>query len=224
MPSRELGSRLLAVISVCCAISVVGLMIRQQFFAPLPPGVRLSTPPTRIKNWAQYAAVGHRMGPDPAPVTIVEFADFQCPVCRQFVTQSLRGVIARHAGQVAVVFRHWPLPYHRQAYSAARAAECAAAQGRFEQFYNLIYDQQDSLGLKPFIAFGRDAGVVDAPRFAKCVTDTGKVSAVERDVAAALELKGEGTPLLLINGTRFTGAPDSTHLDSIVVAAMHRAR
>src|SRR6202000_2792345 len=107
-----------------------------------------------------------------------------------------------------IVFRHWPLPYHKFAYQAAKAAECAGQQGTFESFHDLVYKKADSLGLKTFHAFAVDAGIRDTVRFDACLDDPKPSGAVEQDIAAARALGAIGTPALVINGMFFSRAPD----------------
>ncbi|MEP6591651.1 MAG: thioredoxin domain-containing protein [Gemmatimonadota bacterium] len=167
-------------------------------------------------------AAGHRIGVVGAQVTIVEFADFECPACRTFATRSMKAIRATYPTDVAMVFRHWPLEYHRFAYPAARAAECAGEQGRFVQYHDLLYAQQDSLGLKTFEALAGEAGVPNAQEFSKCVARRDSVPAIQRDVRAVLALRGTGTPTVVINGLHYTAVPDSASLDSIVRSLIHR--
>ncbi len=215
----DVATNVLAVISVACAVTVTVVAVRGQT-------ARRGTAapqPRHVSNWREYAAVGHRMGSAAAPVTITEFADFQCPVCRQFTLGALASIRREYGNRVAVVYRYWPLSMHPLAYPAARAAECAAAQGRFEAFHDLIYAKQDSLGLKSFASFARDAGVPDSTAFAACDFKLGPVAVVERDIAAVEALGGTGTPTLLVNDLVLPGAADSARFDQYVRSALRAA-
>ncbi|MEO8480090.1 MAG: thioredoxin domain-containing protein [Gemmatimonadota bacterium] len=182
--------------------------------SPPPPIER------HVTNWEEYARSGHLMGASTAPVVIVEFADFECPACRQLANGGLRAIRAEFPDTVAVVFRHMPLPYHRLAYSTARAGECAAAQGAFEKFHDVIYRHQDSLGIRAIADFAREAGVSDLQRYDRCIQETALVPVIEADIAAAHEIEVRATPTLLINGTMVTGAIDSASLATFVRAAI----
>ncbi len=224
MKPGEAVQQTFMVVAVACAVVVTTLRVRDSLHKP-PAGdaTRGPTTPVQVPDWRQYAAVGHRMGPANAPVTIVEFADFECPVCRKFELGPLRYIRNKYPNDVQVVFRNWPLSYHRFAYPAARAAECAGAQGQFEAYHDALYQKQDSLGLKSFMSFARDAGVADTGAFATCASRTGPVIAIDIDSAAARKLGGRGTPTLLINGLRLPGAPDSASLNRLVIAAIKSA-
>lgn len=212
-----------AVIDTCtvaAAICAVALTVHVVRSAPVvSPGVQRDTTPVKVANWAQLAGAGHRIGARKALLTIVEFGDFECPACGAF-EKTLMQVRQSHPNDVAVIFRHWPLTYHHNAYPAARAAECAAAAGRFTEFHDILYAHQDSLGIVPFREFARRAGVNDLLKFDTCMLDTAVVPAVERDIAAAKAAGGTGTPTVIVNGLRLVRIPDVATLE----ADLERAR
>jgi protein-disulfide isomerase len=87
----------------------------------------------------------HVIGPEAAPVVIVEYGDFECPNCKQ-AAPALKQLLVRHARQVQLVYRHLPLEAgHPQALQAAEAAECAAAQGKFWAMHDLLFENQPRL-------------------------------------------------------------------------------
>lgn len=218
MKLRESLSTALVSVAVLCAVVVTVATVRREFFPA--SGNRTEEPkPVPVANWKEFA-VGHRFGPADAPVTIIEFADFECPVCRTFTLGPLQAIRNKYPTQVAVVFRHWPLTYHRFAYASARAAECAGLQGKFEQFHDIAYLKQDSIGLKPFVDYARDIGVPDLPAFNRCNTAASPLPIIEADKVAATNAGGRGTPTIIINGLRLPGAPDSARLGQFVRAAL----
>jgi protein-disulfide isomerase len=159
------------------------------------------------------------MGPVDAKVVVVEFADFECPVCRTFMSTTMVPFLRDHPDEAALVFRHWPLSYHRFAYPAARASECAAAQGRFVTYHDLLYEYQDSLGLKPFREMAQEAGVLELAQFDECIARTEQVTRIEDDIAEAQTRGGSGTPTIFVNGYRYLGMPTRQQLDSILDVA-----
>lgn len=197
----------LAVISVGCAVAVTWRM----FFPPKPP-VPPSSIPVLLDDWQRFGTAGQRMGSEAARVTLVEFSDFECPVCRSFTLGALSGAMKAFPNDLAVVYRHWPLAYHRFAYPAARAAECAASQGAFTAMHYALFERQDSLGLKPFRQYAADATVPDLDAFDACVAAPGTVAAIDADSAMARVAGGGGTPTIILNGWRLPGAPDSARL------------
>lgn len=121
-----------------------------------------------------------------------------------------------HPDKVAFVFRHWPLSYHPHAFDAAKSVECAAHQGRFKQLHELYYGKQDSIGVKSVLAFASEAGITDTAAFKRCLEDPRITARVELDIALITELEGTGTPTLFVNGSRYSGAPDSAMFVQIV--------
>jgi protein-disulfide isomerase len=203
---NDLIRRILAIVAVLCLVIMTVVVVRRKFFdagdyqivyvnggAP-----RQSLAP--VDAWKRVAGAGHRIGPQSAPVTVVEFSDFEGPACARYANETLPEIKKRFPDQVSVLFRHWPLRRHRLAYSAARAAECAAEQGRFEEFHNILFAGRDSLHTKPLADFARDAGVKDLSAFERCASSSEQLPAVEADIAEAIRLGGTGTPIIVING------------------------
>ena len=175
--------------------------------------------------WNVLALSGSRIGRTTAPVILVELADFECPACLRFERDVLRPARATFPEELAVVFHHWPLSYHRSAAAAARAAVCADAQGRFPEMHDVLYDAQDSLGRLPWSALASRAGVSDLDAFQVCVTASQPLLAIEQGTDAAMRLKARGTPTLLLNGRLLEAPPDSAGLVEMIRAALasHRA-
>lgn len=201
---------------------MTAVVLRQQFVpTALAPMKNLA--PVSVSNWDRLISTGHHSGPRDASVVVLQFGDFECPYCQKFSTRILPGVLAGFPGQVAVVFRHWPLPYHRFAYPAARAAECAGEQGQFQPFSELLYMKQDSLGLKPFDDYAREAGVTDRAAFQLCNSRPGRVASIEADMEAAIAAGASGTPTVLVNGLRYPEPPDSAGLAKAIRNALTKA-
>lgn len=206
------GSRVL----IGCALIVTFLVARREFSTSGGPTGPRSIPDRTIENWRDLAAEGHRIGAPQAKVTILEFADFECPACKAFTLGALRDVLRAFPTDVALVFRHWPLSYHRFAIPAARAAECASEQGRFEPMQYLLFEKQDSLGLKPFTEMASEAGVSDLALFDACIKRPGPFSAIDKGMAAAEAIGAHGTPAILVEGTLLGNIPTTKQLESLV--------
>jgi protein-disulfide isomerase len=212
MRSRDHLSTLLTSVLILCALTVTGLVVRREFANAADSG-----DPT-VSNWQRYASVGHRMGPEDAAVVITVFSDFECPAC-QMLAANLGVLQARYPEDIAVIYRHFPLASHAHAASAARASECAAEQGRFREYHDALFADQDSLGQWPWERFAANARMPDAAAFARCIARDGSPAALARDSAAANELGVRGTPMLLINGVRVDGAPPLPALERFVLQA-----
>lgn len=203
-----------------CALVAVALMISRR--TAQGPSSAPSDPPERVDNWESLTASGHRIGLANAVVTIVEFGDFECPVCGSYHVSTLAPFLEANPSTTALIYRHWPLSYHRFALPAARASECAAAQGRFAAYHQALFDHQDSLGLRSFGDVALAVGVPDSIQFARCLTDPTEPSAIAADVAAVTALGGIGTPTILVNGFRWYGLPSRMEVDSILGASQSR--
>lgn len=171
---------------------------------------------TRRVEWAEATSGGHSFGDSAAVVTIVEFADFECPACDHFWKSALHGAILRYPGRLRVIFRHWPLPYHERAYPAARALECAAADGKAAAMHDALYQSHDTLAKVDFVVLARQVGVAMRPSVLGCLSDTTRIPAVEADIRLAQAIGGRGTPTLVINGRLVRGVPDSARLERLI--------
>ena len=153
------------------------------------------------------------MGSVSAPVVVIEFADFQCPFCGR-AAENLREFRAAYAGEVAVVYRHFPLTaIHDHAMEAAIASECAAAQERFESFHDRLYQEQDSIGSKDWVAFAEEAGVPSIADFIRCLQEEWPRDRVRRDARAARQIRLTGTPSIIVNGVLLPGTPSVEELE-----------
>jgi protein-disulfide isomerase len=203
------------ILIVACAVAVTAIVARREFFPPYsrPPGVSFTPQP----DWESYSALGHRLGPEPAKVVFVEFADFQCPACRVH-TGRMEELRKRYPNDVAVVYRHFPLPSTPHSLAAAVASECAAEQGRFTAMHEALFRRQREIGSASWREFAELAGVPDQARFERCLDDPAPRSTVIRDRDAALRIGATGTPTVVVNGVRFSGAVPLEILDSLVRA------
>ena len=136
-------------------------------------------------------------GSEDAPVTVTEFAHFQCPSCREAV-ESLKRVLGAYENNVRVIFRHLPSPNHPQAFAAARAAVCATEQGRFWEYHDALFAAESLTpeGLETAAA----AVGLDLNAFAECVGAERSSEAVMVDVREAKRLGITTTPTFVVNG------------------------
>lgn len=198
------------VLATCAVIMTSGFMYRN--FGPGRTGPRSGVQaPVFVQEWRQLEQLGRSIGSSQAPLRIVEFGDFECPACRAF-HREFSAARETLRGDVALSFVHYPLEYHRFAGLAARAAECAAAQGRFEEMHNALYEGQDSLGLKPWTGYARDANLSNLPLFEGCIALRDSLDRVVDGRAAGEAVGVLGTPTLLINGWRVSRPPRSGDL------------
>jgi Na+/H+ antiporter NhaA len=163
----------------------------------------------------------HVRGPREAPVTLVEYGDFECPYCGQ--AEPVVRELLRDFGDVRYVWRHLPLSdVHPHARVAAEAAESAADQGAFWEMHDLLLDHQDLLGFGDLVRYAEQLGL-DVERFTNQLQDHAGAARVAEDVDSA-DLSGvSGTPTFFINGRRHYGAYDIDTLTTEVRTARARA-
>ena len=163
----------------------------------------------------------HIRGPIDAPVTVVEYGDFECPYCGQ--AEPVVRELLRDFGDVRYVWRHLPLnDVHPHAQLAAEAAEAAADQGAFWEMHDLLLDHQDALRPNDLIGYAEQLGL-DVERFTDDLREHAGAARVAEDVDSA-DLSGvSGTPTFFINGRRHYGAYDIATLSAAVRAAGARA-
>ncbi len=152
----------------------------------------------------EVAAVGPAKGPENAPVTIVEFSDFQCPYCAR-LAPTVDEVVKNYGDKVRVVFRQFPLNFHPFAQKAAEASLCAHEQGKFWELHDAMFQNQQQLAVENLKAKATELGL-NAEQFNSCV-DTGKYAqAVTADLEAGSQAGVSGTPALFVNGRFINGA------------------
>lgn len=178
----------------------------------------------RIPAWEDVLPAGIVLGGDSlAPVTIVEFGDLECPACRQFHA-NMHELLRSHPEDVRVVFVNFPLGQHRFAEPAARAAECADSVGAALRWIDVVYEQQDSLGFKPWGQLAQDAQISDTGKISQCARTVGSYERINAGKALGGRFRVHGTPTVFVNGWKFPGVPTMTALDSAVTALLAAAR
>lgn len=157
-------------------------------------------------------------------MTLVEFSDLECSACRSY-QPVIDGLRSKYGASIAVVFVHYPLTrIHRFAMPAARAAECAAEQGRFASFSSLVYSKQDSIGLKPWASYALESMVPDVERFSDCSAATGPVERILKGMEQGERIEVTGTPTIALNGLRFFDVPSREVLEATIDSILRVAR
>jgi protein-disulfide isomerase len=165
----------------------------------------------------------HIRGPADAPVTLVEYGDFECPYCGQ-AEQVIRELLASQGSDVRYVWRHLPLnDVHPTAQLAAEASEAAGAEGKFWDMYDTLLTHQDALSPKDLGGYAEQLGL-DRDRFVDELRRREHAARVRTDVASADESGVTGTPTFFINGRRHYGVYDIDTLTDAVRAAKFRSQ
>ena len=153
-------------------------------------------------------------GPAEATVTITEYGDFNCPSCRQYHQLGIIDqVLAQFPGEVRFVWRHFPV-ITPSSPDLAEASECAADQGAFWEFHDLLFDSSPT-GKGQMVGFAGPLGL-DTEAFSQCFESGGYRDAVEDQMREAFGLGFRGTPSFMINDTPLAGPPTYDLLMSLV--------
>ncbi len=173
------------------------------------------------KPFSPAAPEFRQRGPADAKIRIVEFSDFQCPACRA-AEAPLRRLTTLYDGKVRLVFKHFPLRMHAWANPAAVAAECAGRQGKFWEYHDRLYDQQDEWTNDKFDGFlagyAKDLAL-DAPAWQACRREPSAAQAAESDMKDGNDAWVGSTPTFFINGRRFVGGKQLSELGTLFIDA-----
>ena len=146
------------------------------------------------------------IGPADAPVTIVEFSDYQCPYCIRWEQTVYKRLMEAYKGKIRFVYRDLPLTtVHPNAQSAAEAADCAGAQGYYWQFHDALFSEKYGLGMQAYDQYASDLKL-DMTAFESCIADQRFKEEVDADTNAAASVGAVSTPTFFINGLAVVGA------------------
>jgi protein-disulfide isomerase len=141
----------------------------------------------------------HSLGPEHAPVTVVEFGDFECPNCKQ-AAPAVKLLLDRFGGRVRFVYRHFPLvDVHPHALLAAQAAEAAGAQGKFWPMHDLLFENQSHLKPQHLHNYAEQLGL-DMARYTAEMDDEIYLQRVREHLASGQQSGVRATPALFVNG------------------------
>jgi protein-disulfide isomerase len=162
------------------------------------------------------------LGTDSAPVTIVEFSDFQCPYCRQ-VQPTLQRLMAEYEGKVKLVFRDFPLRnIHPQAQKAAEAAQCAAEQQKFWSYHDKLFAAA-SLQIADLKKYAHELGL-NEEQFTSCLDSNKYADGIAVDMQAGQNAGVNATPTFFVNGYPLSGAASYEQFKEVVDTALEQAQ
>lgn len=148
---------------------------------------------------APVTAVDHQLGPEHAPVTVVEYADFECPTCKQ-AAPAMKLLLQHYPGQVRVVFRHYPVEEaHPHALAAAEAAEVAGGQGKFWQMHDLLFENQAHLKRARLHSYAEQLQL-DMARYTAEMDDEIYRQRIREHIDSGRRSGVRGTPGIFVNG------------------------
>lgn len=169
----------------------------------------LLMPPTAAVN----TAGAFTMGKGGAPVTLVEFADYQCPYC-QTVNPQIQKLKREFGDSLTIMYKDFPLPMHASAQKAAEAARCAGRQGKFWEYHDVLFYSKQ-VGPDDLREHARVLKL-DNELFDRCLDNGEEADAVKRDLQDAKDLGLTGTPSFFINGHFFSGVVDYAALKDLI--------
>jgi len=178
------------------------------------------------------------LGPADAPITVVEFSDYQCPFCYRWHTQVYQSLLAAYPGKIRFVYRNFPLSFHQNAFASAEAALCAGDQNAYWKFHDTLFDHQavlnDQAGTvldqATYNQYARDLGL-DVTAFETCMTSHKYQQFIQKDASYASNLPADtngeaavgGTPTFFINGHRLGGAYPIEYFKQIIDAELTKS-
>lgn len=153
-------------------------------------------------------------GTQNAPITIIEFADYQCPYCAS-ITPVIDKILQEYDGEILYVYRDFPLQHiHPHAFHAAEAANCAGDQGKYWEMHDLLYANQETLDPENFKQYALELEL-DQSSFDECLDLGQHEDEITHDIEQAAEYQVSSTPTFFINGHRVVG-PTGDTLSNII--------
>ena len=207
-------------------IIVIAIVLAAGTAFYLSRGASDETTKAGASSTTPQAGGGRTLGPANAPVTLVEYADYQCPMCKVYspiITELLR----RYPDKVRFEFHYYPLvQIHRYAMDAAKAAEAAGDQGKYWEMHDLLFDEQERWASSQnaetqFLTYASRLGL-NTNQFMQALHSPDIENRILQDVARARDAKLEGTPSIFVNGQKVEPLP--RNVDEIVRVVDDRLR
>ena len=162
------------------------------------------------ENWSNSENV---KGNENAPITIIEYSDYECPACRNSYNM-VEEVISEYQGQVKLVHRHYPLPFHKDAQGASIAAECAGEQGKFWEMHEKLYTGNEGLKENSLNLYAKEVGV-NEEKFNNCFAGDGYLDKINKQKKQGEKDEISGTPTFFINGKQVINSGNNKYLPVI---------
>jgi len=149
-------------------------------------------------------------GPEDAPVTIVEFSEYQCPYCKKYIDESYVKILEEYGDEVRYIFRDYPLGFHQHAQKAAEAARCAGDQGKYWEYHDKLFEEQEtwtagSDATDLLVGYAGELGL-DKEEFNSCLTEGKFADGIKSDFELGQKVGVSGTPSFFVNGKFLVGA------------------
>lgn len=163
------------------------------------------------------------LGPADAPITIVEFSDYQCPFCSRFHDETYQALLDAYPGQIRFVYRNLPLGFHQNAQMSAEAALCAGDQDKYWEMHEVLFANQASLNnpegttleQATYNEYAQGLGL-DVTAFEDCMTTHKFAQFIKDDMAFSTDLGVQSTPTFFINGLAIVGAQPLSNFQQLI--------
>ncbi|PWH17184.1 MAG: hypothetical protein DDG60_02775 [Anaerolineae bacterium] len=165
-----------------------------------------SVPTMPVRRVAVEAGDSPALGPTDAPITIIEFSDYECPFCARWHQQVYQRLLKEYEGKIRFVYRDFPLEsIHPNAKSAAIAAHCAGEQGAYFPFHDALFSYKYDLNRESYLIYATELGL-DIQAFQTCVDEERYADKVQSDLRYGLSIGVNSTPTFFVNGIIIIGA------------------
>lgn len=204
--SYGVSKNLIPVAIIIAALIIAGaIVLATMIYVKEAPPIQL---PQKEDSLSGISIEGRPvLGNAEAPVTLIEFSDFECPFCARYANDTFSQIKKEYVdtGKVKMVFKHFPLPFHQFAQKAAEAGECAFEQGKFWEYKEILFSNQENLDINSFKKYAQDL-LLDTQEFNNCL-DSGRFrEKVAKDLKEGEDAGVTGTPTFFINGEKLVGA------------------
>jgi protein-disulfide isomerase len=219
--SRAILDRVLAIALVLAAVGISAAAVKLSFVRKdrtqsAVPGVSVSF----LASWSDAIQVGVPIaGSEDAPVTVLVLFDLECTVCQAY-HEAITEFVDRNTEHVQLVYVHYPLQRHRFALPAARATECAAQSGSIREWLDIVFQKQDSLGLKSWGSYAAEAALKDSLAIHYCAVAPMTYPRIAGGLAFAGAIGALGTPTVIVNGWRYDQTPSMDELERVVAGVL----
>lgn len=190
------------------------------------PPTKPANPPAKVDQTIYKVKVDPKVdaidGPKDALITMVVFSEFQCPFCKK-LEPTLDELMIRYKGKIRRVFKHMPLPFHKDAEPAGKAAICAQQQGKFWEMHRSLFEDQTRLD-EASLRNRASAIGLNLAKFDKCLVAPATDARMKADMALAGEVTARGTPNTFINGRKLTGSKPVEEFAAVIDDELKRAQ
>ncbi|MBI4126425.1 MAG: thioredoxin domain-containing protein [Deltaproteobacteria bacterium] len=179
--------------------------------------VKIMMQPPRV---AVEAGDAPSLGSKDAPITIIEFSDYQCPFCKR-ARPTVWKVLEEYGDKIRYVYRDFPLSFHNFAHKAHEAAHCAGDQGKYFDYNRKLFDNQQNLDIGDLKKYAQELQL-DGQRFDACLSNSTYAARVDADIEAGAAAGVSGTPSFFINGIQLSGAQPFEAFKDIIEGELNR--